>query len=160
MRKRLIGDNPVPYTEGSDNHTDGSEMRASTRGTDSSDDTLAEGEGSKDASGKKATPPEDEQDGDDHGIKKPQRDGRQAEDDKFHANKDRLDSDAQHGDNRDEQGDGEESSHGGTQKLEVDLLKQLMDLTVQLEAEARQMMLDSMEKGIARTLLLADRNGT
>jgi hypothetical protein len=29
---------------------------------------------------------------------------------------------------------------------------------VRLEAEARQMLLDSMEKGVARTLLLADRN--
>jgi len=43
--------------------------------------------------------------------------------------------------------------------LELDLVKQLMDLTVRLEAEAREMLLDSMEHGIARTLLLADRNG-
>ncbi|ORY28329.1 hypothetical protein BCR39DRAFT_535524 [Naematelia encephala] len=43
-------------------------------------------------------------------------------------------------------------------KVEIDLLKQLMDRTVRLEAEARQMLLDSMDKGIARTLLLADRN--
>jgi len=45
------------------------------------------------------------------------------------------------------------------QQLEVDLLKQLMDRMVQLEAEARQMLLDAMEEGVARTLLLADRNG-
>ncbi|WWC89755.1 uncharacterized protein L201_004681 [Kwoniella dendrophila CBS 6074] len=43
-------------------------------------------------------------------------------------------------------------------KLEVDLLEQLMRKTIQLEAEARQMLLDSMGKGVARTLLLADRN--
>ena len=44
-------------------------------------------------------------------------------------------------------------------KLELDLLKQLMNRTIQLEAEARQMLLDSMDGGVARTLLLADRNG-
>ncbi|WWC60913.1 uncharacterized protein I303_103489 [Kwoniella dejecticola CBS 10117] len=43
-------------------------------------------------------------------------------------------------------------------KLEIDLLKQLMRKTIQLEAEARQMLLDSMDKSVARTLLLADRN--
>ncbi|CAD6573140.1 MAG: hypothetical protein TREMPRED_000733 [Tremellales sp. Tagirdzhanova-0007] len=43
-------------------------------------------------------------------------------------------------------------------KLELDLLKQLMNRTIQLEAEARQMLLDSMDGGVARTLLLADRN--
>ncbi|WRT67322.1 uncharacterized protein IL334_004292 [Kwoniella shivajii] len=42
--------------------------------------------------------------------------------------------------------------------LEIDLLKQLMRKTIQLEAEARQMLLDSMDKSVARTLLLADRN--
>ncbi|KAK8869612.1 hypothetical protein IAR55_000179 [Kwoniella newhampshirensis] len=42
--------------------------------------------------------------------------------------------------------------------LQIDLLKQLMNRTIRLEAEARQMMLDSMDKGVARTLLLADRN--
>ncbi|GFZ44870.1 hypothetical protein JCM24511_02596 [Saitozyma sp. JCM 24511] len=43
-------------------------------------------------------------------------------------------------------------------KLELHLLRRLVELTVRLEAEARQMLLDSMDKGVARTLLLADRN--
>ncbi|WWD16124.1 hypothetical protein CI109_100549 [Kwoniella shandongensis] len=43
-------------------------------------------------------------------------------------------------------------------QLEVDMLKQLLQRTIRLEAEARQMLLDSMEQGVARTLLLADRN--
>lgn len=44
-------------------------------------------------------------------------------------------------------------------KLEVDLLKQLLAKTVSFEVEARQMLLDSMQKGVERTILLADRNG-
>jgi potassium channel subfamily K len=44
-------------------------------------------------------------------------------------------------------------------ELGIYLLRQLLELMVRLEAEARQMLLDSMEKGVARTLLLADRNG-
>nr|XP_019042442.1 hypothetical protein I302_09048 [Kwoniella bestiolae CBS 10118]OCF21372.1 hypothetical protein I302_09048 [Kwoniella bestiolae CBS 10118] len=43
-------------------------------------------------------------------------------------------------------------------KLEIDMLRLLLKKTVQLEAEARQMLLDSMDKSVARTLLLADRN--
>ena len=45
------------------------------------------------------------------------------------------------------------------QELESELVKTVMQLIIQLEAEARQMLLDSMDKGVARTLLLADRNG-
>jgi potassium channel subfamily K len=44
-------------------------------------------------------------------------------------------------------------------ELGIYLLRQLLELMVRLEAEAPQMLLDSMEKGVARTLLLADRNG-
>lgn len=44
-------------------------------------------------------------------------------------------------------------------QLEVDLLKQLLAKTVSFEVEARQMLLDSMQKGVERTILLADRNG-
>jgi potassium channel subfamily K len=48
----------------------------------------------------------------------------------------------------------------GKDERELELhLRRLMELTVRLEAEARHMLLDSMEKGVARTLLLADRNG-
>ncbi|RSH80075.1 hypothetical protein EHS25_007344 [Saitozyma podzolica] len=43
-------------------------------------------------------------------------------------------------------------------ELELHLLRRFVELTVRLEAEARQMLLDSMDKGVARTLLLADRN--
>ncbi|KIR32897.1 potassium channel protein [Cryptococcus deuterogattii MMRL2647] len=43
-------------------------------------------------------------------------------------------------------------------QLEVDLLKQLLAKTVSFEVEARQMLLDSMQKGVERTILLADRN--
>ncbi|OXC65870.1 potassium channel protein [Cryptococcus neoformans] len=43
-------------------------------------------------------------------------------------------------------------------QLEVDLLKQLLAKTVSFEVEARQMLLDSMEKSVERTILLADRN--
>ncbi|WVF71970.1 hypothetical protein IAT40_006780 [Kwoniella sp. CBS 6097] len=49
----------------------------------------------------------------------------------------------------------EESSE---RQLELDLLRQLLKRMIQLEAEARQMLLDSMDHGVARTLLLADRN--
>lgn len=44
-------------------------------------------------------------------------------------------------------------------ELELGLIRQLMDLTVRLEAEARELLLECMEHSIARTLLLADRNG-
>lgn len=44
-------------------------------------------------------------------------------------------------------------------QLEVDLLKKLLAKTVSFEVEARQMLLDSMEKSVERTILLADRNG-
>ncbi|EIW70019.1 hypothetical protein TREMEDRAFT_30177 [Tremella mesenterica DSM 1558] len=43
-------------------------------------------------------------------------------------------------------------------QLEKELFRQLMDRIIQLEAEARQMLLDSMSQGVPRTLLLADRN--
>lgn len=43
-------------------------------------------------------------------------------------------------------------------QLEVDLLKKLLAKTVSFEVEARQMLLDSMEKSVERTILLADRN--
>nr|ODN94990.1 hypothetical protein L204_04335 [Cryptococcus depauperatus CBS 7855] len=43
-------------------------------------------------------------------------------------------------------------------QLEQDLLKQLLEKVVQFEVEARQMLLNSMEKSVERTLLLADRN--
>lgn len=39
------------------------------------------------------------------------------------------------------------------------LVQQLMERVIRLEAEARQLLLDSMDHGVARTLLLADRNG-
>jgi hypothetical protein len=55
--------------------------------------------------------------------------------------------------------DGNAGDERDERSLELQLVKQLMDLTVRLEAEAREMMLDTMEHGIARTLLLADRNG-
>ena len=44
-------------------------------------------------------------------------------------------------------------------QLSKGIIKKLMTLTIMLEAEARQMLLDCMDKGVARTLLLADRNG-
>lgn len=53
----------------------------------------------------------------------------------------------------------DEEEDDAAHQVELDLLKQLMNRMIQLEAEARQMLLDSMDKGIARTLLLADRNG-
>jgi potassium channel subfamily K len=53
----------------------------------------------------------------------------------------------------------EEEEDQDVRELEIYLLRQLLELMVRLEAEARQMLLDSMEKGVARTLLLADRNG-
>ncbi|WVQ71866.1 hypothetical protein IAR50_001408 [Cryptococcus sp. DSM 104548] len=43
-------------------------------------------------------------------------------------------------------------------ELEVDLLRQLLSRVVQFEVGARQMLLDSMDKSVERTLLLADRN--
>jgi potassium channel subfamily K len=43
--------------------------------------------------------------------------------------------------------------------LEGDLLKQLLELVIKLEAESRDLLLESMDHSIARTLLLADRNG-
>lgn len=40
-----------------------------------------------------------------------------------------------------------------------DLVKHLVELTTKLEAVSRQLIVDNMEKGIARTLLMADRRG-
>ncbi|WWD01178.1 hypothetical protein V866_008118 [Kwoniella sp. B9012] len=51
-----------------------------------------------------------------------------------------------------------ERDEADEKQLEIDLLKQLLRKTIQFEAEARQMLLDSMDKSVARTLLLADRN--
>lgn len=57
-------------------------------------------------------------------------------------------------------GDGKHNEEDAeANQLQVDILKQLLDRMIQLEAEARQLLLDSMGEGIARTLLLADRNG-
>ncbi|RXK36226.1 hypothetical protein M231_06496 [Tremella mesenterica] len=68
----------------------------------------------------------------------------------------------------DDDADDDEPSHkenkGGKlvekeeKQLEKELFRQLMDRIIQLEAEARQMLLDSMSQGVPRTLLLADRN--
>lgn len=55
--------------------------------------------------------------------------------------------------------DGAEGDEKDERALEMKLVRQLLDLTVRLEAEAREMLLDTMEHGISRTLLLADRNG-
>ncbi|GFZ48856.1 hypothetical protein JCM24511_06605 [Saitozyma sp. JCM 24511] len=43
-------------------------------------------------------------------------------------------------------------------ELELHLFLKLMELMVSLETEARQMLIDSMEKGVVRSLLLADLN--
>jgi len=48
---------------------------------------------------------------------------------------------------------------GNSETIQSDLLKRLMKLVVQMETEARDLLLDSMDHDIARTLLLADRNG-
>jgi hypothetical protein len=40
-----------------------------------------------------------------------------------------------------------------------DLVRHLVELTTKLEAVSRQLIVDNMEKGIARTLLMADRRG-
>jgi potassium channel subfamily K len=42
--------------------------------------------------------------------------------------------------------------------MEYQLIKSLVDRVTRLEAQARQMLIDSMDKDLARTLLLADRN--
>jgi len=43
-------------------------------------------------------------------------------------------------------------------RLELYLLKELVDRVTRLEAQSRQMLIDTMDKDVARTLLLADRN--
>jgi potassium channel subfamily K len=53
----------------------------------------------------------------------------------------------------------ENAKEEAVRELESHLLRKLVELMVRLETEARQMLLDSMEKGLVRTLLLADRNG-
>ena len=60
--------------------------------------------------------------------------------------------------NRVETDNGELKGHGEVLDMEIDLLKRLMDLTIRLEAEARELLLNTMENGLARTLLMADRN--
>jgi hypothetical protein len=62
------------------------------------------------------------------------------------------------GDERERKQREEEEEDQDVRELEMYLLRQLLELMVRLEAEAPQMLLDSMEKGVARTLLLADRN--
>jgi potassium channel subfamily K len=63
-------------------------------------------------------------------------------------------------DNEDEQDEqDEDQEEEDVRELELHLLRRLIELTIRLEAESRQMLLDSMEKGVPRTLLLADRNG-
>lgn len=64
---------------------------------------------------------------------------------------------AKHSEEEDEQD--EEQEEEDVRELELHLLRRLIELTIRLEAESRQMLLDSMEKGVPRTLLLADRNG-
>jgi hypothetical protein len=39
------------------------------------------------------------------------------------------------------------------------LVKQLLDRVIKLETQSRQLLLDNLEHGVARTLLVADRNG-
>ena len=39
------------------------------------------------------------------------------------------------------------------------LVQQLLDRVIKLETQARGMLLDNLEHGVARTLLVADRNG-
>lgn len=46
----------------------------------------------------------------------------------------------------------------GDTSMEYQLIKSLVDRVTRLEAQARQMLIDSMDKDLARTLLLADRN--
>ena len=45
------------------------------------------------------------------------------------------------------------------ERLNSDLIKVLLQLVVRLEAGARRLVLDNMEDSVARTVLLADRNG-
>jgi potassium channel subfamily K len=56
-------------------------------------------------------------------------------------------------------GEKENAEEEGVRELESRLLRKLVELMVRLETKARQMLLDSMESGLVRTLLLADRNG-
>lgn len=43
-------------------------------------------------------------------------------------------------------------------RMELYLVKELVDRVTRLEAQSRQMLIDTMDQDIARTLLLADRN--
>ncbi|GFZ48406.1 hypothetical protein JCM24511_06154 [Saitozyma sp. JCM 24511] len=52
-----------------------------------------------------------------------------------------------------------EAAEEDVRELALHLVRRLMELTVRLEAEARQMLLESMDNDIAKTLLIADRNG-
>jgi len=40
------------------------------------------------------------------------------------------------------------------------LVRQLLDRVVKLEMQARRLLLENLDQGVARTLLVADRNGT
>jgi hypothetical protein len=40
------------------------------------------------------------------------------------------------------------------------MVRQLLDRVVKLEMQARRLLLENLEQGVARTLLVADRNGT
>lgn len=46
-----------------------------------------------------------------------------------------------------------------TSDVRLELVKRLMKLVVQMETEARDLLLENMDNTIARTLLMADRNG-
>jgi potassium channel subfamily K len=165
-RKAVVGDNPEPAPvtgdkEGSDSvdtavEGDKEDVRHEEGGTGSVDDDQSDGVEAGDRR-------------DEGGIKRKHRQGRKDEDDQFATNQRRISQDFRSmegssrgcgggsgGSDRQDESEKETKRH---HRVQVDMMKQLMDLTVQLEAEARQMMLDSMDKGIARTLLLADRNG-
>jgi hypothetical protein len=54
--------------------------------------------------------------------------------------------------------EGEDKVDGGINKQQL-LVQQLLDRVIKLENQARGMLLDNLEHGVARTLLVADRNG-
>jgi hypothetical protein len=39
------------------------------------------------------------------------------------------------------------------------MVRQLLDRVVKLEMQARRLLLENLDQGVARTLLVADRNG-
>jgi len=54
--------------------------------------------------------------------------------------------------------EGENEAEGAVNKQRL-LVQQLLDRVIKLEMQARGMLLDNLEHGVARTLLVADRNG-